>query len=104
MIESLTLLYNSGCLQIDQTRMQLGRCSTSHVSLLLRFHSPSETDIDSTNRHDVLIRGFLKLGLFVAGGATEDEKVEKIQSSGLSSAFYPHGVGVSSPFSALYIL
>ncbi|GAA6061268.1 hypothetical protein JCM10212_000709 [Sporobolomyces blumeae] len=43
--------------------------------------------------HDVLIRGFLKLGLFVADGSSEDEKVEKIKASGLSSAFYPHGVG-----------
>ncbi|GAA5833371.1 hypothetical protein JCM5353_008431 [Sporobolomyces roseus] len=43
--------------------------------------------------HDVLIRGFLKLGLFVAEGSSEDEKVEKIKASGLSSAFYPHGVG-----------
>ncbi|CEQ43014.1 SPOSA6832_04896 [Sporobolomyces salmonicolor] len=49
-----------------------------------------------TRRHDVLIRGFLKLGLFTAGSlgasVSQDEVVEKIKASGLSSAFYPHGV------------
>ncbi|GAA5888395.1 hypothetical protein JCM5296_003317 [Sporobolomyces johnsonii] len=47
--------------------------------------------------HDVLIRGFLKLGLFTPGSlgasVSQDEVVEKIKASGLSSAFYPHGVG-----------
>ena len=40
--------------------------------------------------HRVLIRGFLRLGLFVSGGA-EDE----ILAAGVSTAFFPHGLGHS---------
>ncbi|GAA5894899.1 hypothetical protein JCM6882_008236 [Rhodosporidiobolus microsporus] len=46
--------------------------------------------------HDVLARGLLRIGLFKAGSlasASEDEVVAKLMSEGLTSAFYPHGVG-----------
>lgn len=43
--------------------------------------------------HDVLIRGMLDLGLFVDGGVDREEAVSSILASGLSAAFYPHGVG-----------
>ncbi|GAA5927621.1 hypothetical protein JCM3775_006035 [Rhodotorula graminis] len=43
--------------------------------------------------HDVLARGFLKLGIFKVDGAREEEAVRKLLDSGLTSAFYPHGVG-----------
>ncbi|KAG0662391.1 hypothetical protein C6P46_003337 [Rhodotorula mucilaginosa] len=46
--------------------------------------------------HDVLARGLLRIGLFKAGplgSASEDEVVAKLISEGLTSAFYPHGVG-----------
>lgn len=42
-----------------------------------------------------MVRGFLKLGIFVAqdASASEDANVATIIAAGLSSAFYPHGVG-----------
>ena len=45
--------------------------------------------------HDVLIRRLLELGVFVPGDVkgSEDEVVKAILDSGLSTAFYPHGVG-----------
>ncbi|GAA6005165.1 hypothetical protein JCM10207_008528, partial [Rhodosporidiobolus poonsookiae] len=46
--------------------------------------------------HDILARGFLRLGLFKAGplsSASEDEVVAKLVGDGLTSAFYPHGIG-----------
>jgi Xaa-Pro dipeptidase len=45
--------------------------------------------------HDVLIRRLLELGLFVPGDVqdSEDDVVKAILDSGLSTAFYPHGVG-----------
>lgn len=43
----------------------------------------------------MLARGMLKLGIFVAGPVegSEDEVVAAIVKSGLTTAFYPHGVG-----------
>ncbi|GAA6057129.1 hypothetical protein JCM3770_004836, partial [Rhodotorula araucariae] len=43
--------------------------------------------------HDVLARGFLRLGIFKVEGASEEEAVRKLLDEGLTSAFYPHGVG-----------
>ncbi|BGP07054.1 hypothetical protein JCM10049v2_002884 [Rhodotorula toruloides] len=46
--------------------------------------------------HDVLARRLLRIGIFKAGplgNASEDEVVAKLISEGLTSAFYPHGVG-----------
>ncbi|GAA5937402.1 hypothetical protein JCM10213_007223 [Rhodosporidiobolus nylandii] len=43
--------------------------------------------------HVVLARGLLRLGIFKAGSASEDEAVSKLVAEGLTSAFYPHGVG-----------
>lgn len=45
--------------------------------------------------HDVIARGLLKLGIFTAGDVkgSEDEVVQKILDSELTTAFYPHGVG-----------
>lgn len=45
--------------------------------------------------HDVLIRRLLSLGLFLPGdvNGSENEVVKAILESGLSTAFYPHGVG-----------
>ncbi|KAI5474676.1 Xaa-Pro dipeptidase [Pseudohyphozyma bogoriensis] len=45
--------------------------------------------------HKVATRGLLKLGIFAKGGfgGSEDELVDKILESGLSNAFFPHGVG-----------
>ncbi|BGP39001.1 hypothetical protein JCM10450v2_002957 [Rhodotorula kratochvilovae] len=43
--------------------------------------------------HAVLARGFLKLGIFKVEGASEDDAVRKLLDEGLTSAFYPHGVG-----------
>ena len=46
-------------------------------------------------RHDVAARGLLKLGIFVPGSVkgSEDDVVAAIIASGLTTAFYPHGVG-----------
>lgn len=51
-----------------------------------------------SHRHDVLARGLLKLGIFVAGDVkgSEDEVVAAILKSGATAAFYPHGVGESA--------
>ncbi|KAK4055755.1 hypothetical protein OIV83_000302 [Microbotryomycetes sp. JL201] len=45
--------------------------------------------------HEVAARGLLRLGIFTAGNVTgsEDEIVAAIVASGLTTAFYPHGVG-----------
>ncbi|KAK4705387.1 Xaa-Pro dipeptidase, partial [Phenoliferia sp. Uapishka_3] len=45
--------------------------------------------------HNVATRGLLKLGIFVPGSVkgSEDEIIAAIIASGLSTAFYPHGVG-----------
>ncbi|GAA6029755.1 hypothetical protein JCM8097_001033 [Rhodosporidiobolus ruineniae] len=43
--------------------------------------------------HDVLARGLLRIGIFKSNGASEDEAVKKLVAEGLTSAFYPHGVG-----------
>jgi hypothetical protein len=46
--------------------------------------------------HDVLARGLLQLGIFRApAGASEEEAVKTVVEKGLTSAFYPHGVGAS---------
>lgn len=67
------------------------------------FAVPSRAEASSdliaeSHRHDVLARGLLRIGLFKAGplgSASEDEVVAKLISEGLTSAFYPHGVGAS---------
>ena len=43
--------------------------------------------------HKTLIRGFQKLGLFYSDSAFNSE--ERILASGISTAFFPHGVGHS---------
>ncbi|KAL8290036.1 hypothetical protein RQP46_002975 [Phenoliferia psychrophenolica] len=45
--------------------------------------------------HDVAARGLLALGVFVPGPVqgSEDDVVKAIIASGLTTAFYPHGVG-----------
>lgn len=44
--------------------------------------------------HDIAARGLLKLGIFKAGSVkgSEDDVVAAIVKSGLTMAFYPHGV------------
>ncbi|KAM0746548.1 hypothetical protein T439DRAFT_340955 [Meredithblackwellia eburnea MCA 4105] len=54
------------------------------------------TDWEDVQRlmHDIAARGLLKLGIFVPGSVkgSEDEVVKAIIATGLTTAFYPHGV------------
>ncbi|GAA5868105.1 hypothetical protein JCM8547_003346 [Rhodosporidiobolus lusitaniae] len=45
--------------------------------------------------HDILARGLLRLGIFAPppSSSSEDEHVARLIREGLTSAFYPHGVG-----------
>ena len=69
--------------------LSLSRSRSASTSLLESWSSHSAL----VRRHDVLARGFLKLGIFKVDGAREEEAVRKLLDSGLTSAFYPHGVG-----------
>ncbi|KII91477.1 hypothetical protein PLICRDRAFT_38236 [Plicaturopsis crispa FD-325 SS-3] len=45
--------------------------------------------------HRILVRRFLKLGIFRSSGASDEDAEAAILQSGVSAAFFPHGLGHS---------